>query len=105
MSNFTVSLPELSPSDLVKISLYAKVMGVQIIIDKDKRKYLAIKENTVGFIQKHKDHLFVAFKDGTMDNISSISNIGYAFEKYQIFPEDTFNFQGICKMVKDATTV
>jgi len=87
-ARFVVERPDLTTIDLVKIALYAKYQGVQAIIDQTKGRYLIVKENTVGFVQKHKGKLFVAFKDETIDDVDKIANIAYTFERYNIKPEN-----------------
>ena len=99
-SNLQLIRPDLNTVDIIKIHSYVKTMGYQLIIDQQKRKYLVIRENTVGFIQKVENHLFVIFKDGTRDNINKIASISLLFDKYNITPEDKFDFSAICKIVK-----
>ena len=98
-NNMQLVRPELNTVDIIRLHSYVTTLGYQLIIDQQKRKYLVIKENTIGFIQKVDNHLFVAYKDGTRDNINKFSSVSLLFDKYNITPEDKFDFSAICKIV------
>jgi len=108
---FEVKKPILTASEKIVIKLFAEEKGYQCLIKEN--DFLIIKDGIPGFVQKHKNHktnkelLFIAFKDGSYDNISRIISLQKAFIQFNIFPvddPDAFNFQGICNWVATCKT-
>ena len=107
MSNIAITMPELTPIDLVKISQYRKLMAerkidIFIEINYVERRFIVKKNGLLGFIQKHKGCLFIAYKNNTTEKIDDIVNIHMILRKYNIFPEDkTFNIHGVKNLIDD----
>jgi hypothetical protein len=112
-NRFTVERPELSAMDILKVKLYARHVNAEVIINQEKRSYLIIRNDRIGYVQKHNGKLFVAYKDGSLsdreyscyEDIDKIAPIAKAFLQYNIFPEDEFNFEGICNLVHHGNTI